>query len=68
MCGLIASHQMASEVETFIDKVEDMIMKSDLSVAEAVGALKMIATNLIIGAFNLNSNETADSEAAETSE
>jgi hypothetical protein len=59
---------MASEVETFIDKVEDMIKESNLCIAETVGALTMIAAGLTVAGLNLRSNEPADSEAAETSE
>jgi hypothetical protein len=60
---------MAGEVEAFMDKVEDMLMESDLYVTEAVGALTMIATRLTVAqAQHLNSNKPADSEAAETLE
>jgi hypothetical protein len=59
---------MASEVEAFIDKVEDMIKESNLYISKTVGSLTMIATGLTVAGLNLRSNDPADSEAAETSE
>lgn len=59
---------MASEVEAFIDKVEDMVKESNLYISKTVGSLTMIATGLTVAGLNLRSNDPADSEAAETSE